>query len=150
MCNHQLLLTHCWDWPTICKTIARITNGTGANGWVIDNATIRIASACSWTRIDTPLVYASALRWAVWADQTFRSTIRGGANHIWKTAALGLSRNHLTLRTGSAWRWCARIRWNGSQCAFFHYRVGYRSYELFQVYKRLKKTCHHFIHCEVT
>ena len=76
---------------------------------MIDDSAIGIGAASSRTRIDTFLVDASLIGRTVGTDNTFRTTVGGRANHVGHAAALGLSRNDLALRIGSAWCRSARI-----------------------------------------
>ena len=107
-------LTDCWNWTTITETVASVTHSANAHGRVIDDSTFSIGCASARARINTFLVDASHIRWAVWAEYTFWPTIGHGANHTSNTATLSLTRHNLTLWIWSAWWWRAWVGRYGS------------------------------------
>lgn len=66
-------------------------------------------SASIWTRIRTPLVYASTIQRTFWTDDTFRATMRWSSDVIECTRAHCLLIKLFTLTVRSTWRWEARI-----------------------------------------
>ena len=106
------VLTNCWDRTAIGKSVARIARRTATDRRVIDYTAVCIRCASSRTGIDTFLIDASPIRRTVGAEDTFRPAVGDQADHVGQTAALGLSRDNLTLRTWSARCRRARIGWN--------------------------------------
>ena len=70
---------------------------------MIDDSAIGIGGTSTRTRIDTLLIDASPIRWTIRAEHTFRPAVGNRADHVRNAAALGLSRDDLALRIGSAW-----------------------------------------------
>ena len=78
---------------------------------MIDDSAIGIGGTSSRTRIDTFLIDAGLIGWTVRPEETFRPAVGDRADHVRNTAALGLSRDDLALRIGSARCWRARVWW---------------------------------------
>ena len=81
---------------------------------MIDHPAIGVRCASSRTRIDTFLIDAGLIGWTVRPEETFRPAVGDRADHVRNAAALGLPRDDLALRIGSAWCWRARVWWYGS------------------------------------
>lgn len=105
------------NWNASAERITTESGLADADGIVGHNATFRVLSACSRTRILTPLSDASPIGWTIRVDDTFRTTIRRRTDHVGLTRTSGLAADDLTLRVGSAG--CGDARIDG----FLHHRL---------------------------
>jgi len=99
-----------WSWSAVTESVALKTLNATTDRAVVNNPTVCVGGARSWTRIDAFLVDTRAIRRTVRADNALWSTIGSRSDHIGHTATFCLSIHNGAKCVGSARMRTARVR----------------------------------------
>lgn len=103
------MLTWRWFWIATCEWISSVPFWTTTRWGVIDDITMGIGTARSWTRIFAFFSNTCKRTLTFSIDETFWSAIRRGAGVFWSTGTRWCSANVTALRIWATWWRNARI-----------------------------------------
>lgn len=99
----------CGNWSATCERIACVISRANTDSIMINHSTVGVEATSARAWINTFLIDARFLQWAIVYIDTFGTTCRRTAKVAWQTRANRLILLRQTLTVRATWRWYALI-----------------------------------------